>query len=132
MKVIFHIKKLEVNVMEKIKGEIKLCLVCMEVHEVQTIIVEDSELFKGENVSFNATYEYRNRADEYLETEEMIKLNSLAMKDAYRQKIGLLTSSEIITIRDRYGVSQKDFSEILDWGRATITRYARCQVSCLI
>lgn len=42
--------------MEKIKSEIKLCLVCMEVHEVQTIIVEDSELFKGENVFFNATY----------------------------------------------------------------------------
>lgn len=70
--------------MEKIKSEIKLCLVCMEVHEVQTIIVEDSELFKGENVFFNATYEYCNRADEYLETEEMIKLNSLAMKDAYK------------------------------------------------
>ncbi len=114
--------------MEKIKSEIKLCLVCMEEHEVQTIIVEDSELFKGENVTFNATYEYCNRADEYLETEEMIKLNSLAMKDAYRHKIGLLTASEIITIRDKYGVSQKDFSEILDWGRATVTRYENHQV----
>jgi hypothetical protein len=27
-----------------------------------------------------------------------------------------------------YGVSQKDFSEILDWGRATITRYENHQV----
>lgn len=31
-------------------------------------------------------------------------------------------------IRDKYEVSQKDFSEVLDWGRATITRYENHQV----
>lgn len=44
------------------------------------------------------------------------------------KKVGLLTSSEIINIREKYGVSQKDFSEILDWGKATITRYENHQV----
>lgn len=100
----------------------------MEEHEVDTVEVIDNEIYKGEEVSFNATYEYCSHADEYLETEEMIKANSLAMKDAYRKKVGLLTSSEIINIRAKYGVSQKDFSEILDWGRATITRYENHQV----
>jgi len=40
----------------------------------------------------------------------------------------LLTSKEILSIRDKYEVSQKDFSVILDWGKATITRYENHQV----
>lgn len=114
--------------MKTIRNEKKLCLICMEEHEVQTVVLEDTEDFKGEEVSFDATYAYCAHADEYLETEEWIKENSLAMKDAYREKVGLLTSKEIIAVRDKYEVSQKDFSEILDWGRATITRYENHQV----
>lgn len=114
--------------MRKIKGEKKLCVLCMEEHEVNIVEVVDDEFFKGEEVTFQATYEYCSYADEYLETEEMMKMNSLAMKDAYREKVGLLTSREIIAIRGKYGISQKDFSEVLDWGKATITRYENHQV----
>lgn len=114
--------------MEKLNTEKKLCLVCMEKHEVRTVILEDVEIFKGQEVTFKATYEYCDYADEYLETEEMIRANSLSMKDAYRKKVGLLTSQGIIAIRKKYKVSQKDFSEILDWGKATITRYENHQV----
>lgn len=95
--------------MKTIRNEKKLCLLCMEEHEVQIVILEDTEEFKGEEVSFYVTYEYCAHADEYLETEDMIKANSLAMKNAYREKAGLLTSKEIIAIRDKYEVSQKRF-----------------------
>lgn len=114
--------------MKIIKSEKKLCLSCMEEHVVQTVTLMDTEEFKGEEVSFEVAYEYCDCADEYLETEDMVKTNSLAMKDAYRKKMGLLTSREIIAIREKYGISQKDFSEILDWGGATITRYENHQV----
>lgn len=100
----------------------------MEEHDVDIVEVIDNEIFKGEEVAFTSTYEYCSNADELLETEEMIKANSLAMKDAYRKKVGLLTSSEIKNIREKYGISQKDFSEVLDWGMATITRYENHQV----
>lgn len=100
----------------------------MEEHNVQTVILEDTEVFKGEEVYFDAIYEYCSHADEYLETEDMFKANGLAMKDVYRVKVGLLTTREIIAIRNKYQVSQKDFSEILDWGRATLTRYENHQV----
>lgn len=114
--------------MKKIKSEKKLCLICMEEHEVDIVEIIDTEIFKGEEVDFKAIYEYCPIGDELLETEEMIRSNSLAMKDAYRKKMNLLTSKEIIEIREKYEVSQKDFSEILDWGRATITRYENHQV----
>jgi len=111
-----------------LKREEKLCLICMQEHVVDIVKVTDTELFKGEEVSFMAIYEYCSNADEILETEEMIKKNSLAMKDAYREKAGLLTSEEIEKIREKYGLSQKDFSVILDWGRSTVTRYENHQV----
>jgi hypothetical protein len=72
--------------MNKIKSEKKLCLICMEEHQVDTVQVTEIEIFKDEEVSFTATYEYCSNADEYLETEEMIKANNFAMKDTYRQK----------------------------------------------
>jgi hypothetical protein len=68
-----------------IKSEKRLCLICMEEHEVQTVIVTDVEEYIGEEVSFEAIYEYCGHADEYLETEDMIRKNSQAMKDAYRK-----------------------------------------------
>jgi hypothetical protein len=55
-----------------IKSEKKFCLICMEEHEVQTVIVTDVEEYNGEEVSFEAIYEYCSLSDEYLETEDMI------------------------------------------------------------
>jgi putative zinc finger/helix-turn-helix YgiT family protein len=114
--------------MKTLKSEHKLCLSCMEEHRVDTVEVIEIEAYKGVDLEFAVTYEYCSNTDGYLETEDMIRANSLAVKDAYRRKVGLLTSSEIKGIRDKYGISQKDFSEILDWGRATITRYENHQV----
>lgn len=114
--------------MKIIKREKKLCLSCMEEHEVKIVILEDKEIFKEEEVLFNASYEYCDHTEEFLENEEMIRANNLAMKDSYRETVGLLTSREIIGIREKYSVSQKDFAEILGWGGATITRYENYQV----
>lgn len=75
--------------MKIIKTEKKLCLICMDDHDVHTVLVEDEEEFKNKDVTFEACYEYCYWAEEYLETEEMIKANGLAMKDAYREKVGL-------------------------------------------
>lgn len=120
--------KIEVYKMKIIKSEQKLCLSCMEEHSVDLVEVIEQEAYKGVDLEFTASYEYCSNTDEYLESEDMIRANSLAVKDAYRRKVGLLTSSEIIGIREKYGISQKDFSEILDWGKATITRYENHQV----
>lgn len=53
----------------------------METHVVDIVEVKETEHFNGEIFSFIATYEYCPTADEFLETEEMIKANSLAMKN---------------------------------------------------
>lgn len=114
--------------MKILRTENKFCISCMETHDVNIIETEEKATFKGVKVNFIATYEYCPNSDDFLETEDMIKANGLAVKNAYRKEAGLLTSKEIINIRDKYDISQKEFSKILDWGEATIARYETHQV----
>ena len=57
----------------------------MEEHEVDIVEIIDTEIFKDEEIDFKAIYEYCPIGDKLIETEEMIRSNSLAMKDAYRE-----------------------------------------------
>ena len=114
--------------MKIIKKENKLCLNCMEVHEVWTVQVEEEMVFCHTKVRYSAIYEYCEITDEYTATEEMISRNDMAMKDAYRKVVGLLTSQEIIELRKKYSISQSDLATLLGWGKKTLTRYETHQV----
>ena len=114
--------------MNILKKEKKLCSCCMEEHEVQTVIVMDSNIFKGVPVEYKAEYYYCDQADEYYADEQQISKNDIAMKNAYREKEGLLTSEQITSIRAKYGISQSDLCLLLGWGGKTITRYESHQV----
>ena len=114
--------------MNILKKEKKLCSCCMEEHEVQTVIVMDSNIFKGVPVEYKAEYYYCDQADEYYADEQQISKNDIAMKNAYREKEGLLTSEQISSIRAKYGISQSDLCLLLGWGGKTITRYESHQV----
>lgn len=114
--------------MRVLKTTNKLCLSCMKKHLVKEIEVVEDNIFRNENIEFKAVYEYCTNTEEYIESEEMIRINDLSMKDAYRKKMNLLTSVEIKEIREKYCISQKDFSDILGWSKATITRYENHQV----
>lgn len=56
-------------------------------------------------------------------TGAMTNENLLNARNAYRIKMGLLTSNEIVAIRESYGLSQVDLSKLLGWGEATVSRY---------
>ena len=104
------------------------CYMCSETHDV--LIVEETQKtnYKGEEIVYSGVYEYCEHADEMFESEEMINVNRLKLIDVYRAKVGLLNSSQIVALREKYKLSQKDFSEMLEWGLATITRYENHQV----
>lgn len=114
--------------MTNMQKETKLCPCCMEEHVVSTIFVQESNIFKGEPIEYKAEYYYCDRADETYEDEQQISRNDMVMKNAYREKKGLLTSEQIASIRGRYGISQSDLCCLLGWGEKTITRYESHQV----
>lgn len=103
------------------------CPFCDTVHSIEKRkrIVDNS--IKNVSVQYDELYYYCSlRADED-ENEfcpaGMMDANLLRGRDAYREKAGLLTSGEIIAIRNFYDMSQSDFALLLGWGEVTITRY---------
>ncbi len=114
--------------MKIIDSEKRLCVCCMEEHEVKTVLVKDQAIFKNVKVNFDAFYYYCDAADEFYMDEAQIQENDKRLKDAYRKKTGLLTSGEFSGIREKYGISQSDLSILLGWGGKTITRYEGHQV----
>ncbi len=114
--------------MEIIRKENKLCLSCMEKHDVLIVSIREKNVFKGQEIEYDAIYEYCDQADEYMSSENMISINDISLKNAYRKQVGLLTSIEIESIREKYGISQSDLAILLGWGEKTITRYESHQV----
>ncbi|MCQ2555431.1 MAG: DUF4065 domain-containing protein [Clostridia bacterium] len=100
----------------------------MEEHEVKTVLLKEHTTFKNEPVDYVASYFLCDMANELHMAEQMLKENDAKMKDAYREKEGLLTSLEIGRIRGKYGISQNDLCTLLGWGGKTITRYESHQV----
>ncbi len=100
----------------------------MKYHNIILTELEETNIFKEEEVCYPAQYFYCAPADEYYAEETQIAQNDISMKNAYRLKTGLLTSDEIIAIRQKYDISQSDLALLLGWGEKTITRYEGHQV----
>lgn len=102
------------------------CPICDRTHEVEERRRITSTTIKGEEVFYEERFYFCANADEdehEFETGSMMNENLLNARNAYRVKHGLLTSGEIVSIRESYGLSQVDLARLLGWGEATISRY---------
>ncbi len=102
------------------------CPLCNRLHEVEERRRTAAARVKGEEVICEQRFfrcpDAKGDTDEF-ETGEAASENQLNARNAYRIRHGLLTSDEIIGIRESYGLSQVDLSRLLGWGEATISRY---------
>jgi len=81
---------------------------------------------KGDKVFYEERFFCCVNVDEEeneFETGVMANENLMNARNAYRVLHGLLTSEEIVGIRESYGLSQVDLARLLGWGEATISRY---------
>jgi len=102
------------------------CPICGLNHEVELRKRNTWISIKGEDIIYEEQYFYCSNAREdenEFVTGAMSNDNLLKARDAYREKVGLLTSEEIISIRKSYGLSQKDLAIILDIEEEDISRY---------
>lgn len=114
--------------MKILKTERRLCTCCMEEHDVSEVVIKEETVFKEEKVAYEACYMYCDAEETLYANEEQLDFNDRHMKDAYRKSVGLLTSSDICSVRKKFGISQKDLCILLGWGEKTITRYESHQV----
>ena len=106
-----------------LKKEKLVCPFCEEEREMEVKKIKQIEKVKNLDVEYEAVVYYCSECDEYFESGEMMESNLRALRDAYRVKMGLLTTEEIVAIRDKYRISQEDFAIILGFGEKTIARY---------
>ncbi len=102
------------------------CPLCDKTHEVEERKRLATITLKGDKVSYEERFYFCAKADDTeneFESGSMSNSNLLNARNAYRVKHGLLTSDEIVAIRDSYGLSQVDLARLLGWGEATISRY---------
>lgn len=102
------------------------CPICDKSHEVEERKRNACTIIKGEKVEYEEVYFFCENADEDENEFVTAKMNSgnlLNARNEYRKKAGLLTSDEIVKIREQYGLSQVDLANLLGWGEATISRY---------
>ncbi len=102
------------------------CPLCDKTHEIEEKKRFATVTLKGDKVVYEERFYFCANADDEeneFETGSMTNENLLSARNAYRAKHGLLTSDEIVAIRESYGLSQVDLARLLGWGEATISRY---------
>lgn len=109
--------------MKKLNSTVKFCPICLKKHEITRVEMNQSDVFLNQEISYDARYDYCDITNQFWSDQELLKDNSIRLKDAYRMANGLLTSEQIIAIRKKYKISQELLSKVLGWGAKTITRY---------
>lgn len=71
--------------MRILKMETKECPYCTRQHPVATMAVEETNIYKGVKVSYEAVYEYCGVADEWHAVGDMISENYRAMVESYQK-----------------------------------------------
>lgn len=107
----------------EIKKEIRYCPFCEEEHEVILKKEIRKDTVKECEIDYEVYFYECNVCNEEFEDGEILDKNLMSMRDAYRVKNGLLTTNEIIKIREKYKLTQLDLAIILGLGEKTIARY---------
>ena len=102
------------------------CPMCGEKHEVEVKRVKSKAIIKGQEVTYNEKYcvcDNVPKEESEFYPGKFVDENLISAQNAYREKNSLMTTYEIIELRDNYSLSQVDLAKLLGWGEATVSRY---------
>lgn len=101
----------------------KYCEECSMEVETKVIAKKESYDVCGEKIEVNAQVMVCVVCGEELFCEELDSQTLLSAYSEYRKRHKLLFPEEIRQIREQYGLSQRSFAKLLNWGDKTICRY---------
>lgn len=101
----------------------KYCEECGK--ELETRIITKRESFDvcGETIEVEAQILVCAECGEEFYSEELDNATLVRAYNEYRRRHKLLLPEEIRKIREQYGLSQRSFAKLLNWGDKTICRY---------
>lgn len=101
----------------------KYCEVCGKEVNASVVRVEETYTVYGEPITIEAQVVTCPECGEDLYDEELDNSTLLRAYARYRKNHKLLLPDEIKEIREQYGLSQRSFAKLLNWGDKTIHRY---------
>ena len=109
------------------------CLNCDTIGDYELTTEIRKMTVKGVPVEFEAIKAYCPHCGDPLFVYEAERINQIRCFDEYKKKKGLLTSGEIIEIRNKYGLSQTDLANLIKVGKKNIARYeaGKIQDKCI-
>lgn len=101
----------------------KYCDNCQK--EVETKVITKKEVYTvlGEEIEVEAQVLVCSDCNEEFFCEELDSTTLINAYNEYRRRHKLLLPTEIKQIRELYGLSQRSFAKLLNWGDKTIHRY---------
>ena len=107
------------------------CPLCGELHLVDRRTRTATAIIKGEKIKYQEEYyvcENTEDGENEFIPSKVMDANLLAARDAYRSTHQMFTSQDIINLRNRYGLTQRELAKLLGWGEATVSRYETKQI----
>lgn len=102
---------------------VKYCERCGKDVETQIITKVETYPVLGEKIEVEAKILVCSLCGEEFYCEELDSETLKMAYNIYRKRHRLLLPEEIKSIREKYGLSQRSFSKLLNWGDKTISRY---------
>lgn len=104
---------------------IKYCDSCKK--ERKTIISKINEKYKvlGDEITVNSDVLTCSVCGSHIFDESLDEVTLKKVYDKYKERHNLLSSKDIVNIRNKYGLSQRGLSKLLGWGDKTIFRYEK-------
>jgi len=103
------------------KGD--FCPHCEDVTRFRLITRRETLPVMGESVEYQARVRRCSVCGGEYAPTELEEENFKAAYNIYRSRHSLLTPEQIKAIREKYGLSQRNFSRLLGWGDITVHRY---------
>lgn len=101
----------------------KYCEVCEKEAETKIITKTEKYTVCGESIEVESRVLVCSECGEELFCEELDNATLVHVYNEYRRRHKLLFPEEIKNIREQYGLSQRSFAKLLNWGDKTICRY---------
>lgn len=99
------------------------CPECLENTECTPIEIQKVFEVRDEKIEIKANYLRCNQCDEIIPDPKLDEENFQMIYAEYRRRKKLLHPHEIVNIRNKYGLSQRQLAKILGWSHATLSRY---------
>lgn len=100
------------------------CPFCKKEEEYK---IEKRELkqFRGIEINSYENVAICKECNSDLYVDEIEKNNNERIYELYREKTNIIKPEDIIKLREKYNISQRELTSILDFGKMTINRYER-------